>query len=97
MLIEPICQAALLHYPQDDLVLFSNPASLKRENLTVRVSMDGGRTWPTARVVYANAAAYSSLAVLADGSVGLLYENGDEEPYERLTFARLPIDWLRSR
>jgi sialidase-1 len=94
MLIEPICQASLVRYPKDDLVLFSNPASLKRENLTVRVSRDGGRTWPVAKVVYAKAAAYSSLGVLPDGSIGLLYENGEGEPYERITFAGFSFESL---
>lgn len=94
MLIEPICQASLVRYPTDDFVLFSNPASLKRENLTVRLSRDGGRTWPVAKVVYAKAAAYSSLGVLEDGSIGLLYENGDVDAYERITFTRFPLEWL---
>jgi sialidase-1 len=94
MLIEPICQAAFIRYPADDLVLFSNPASLERKSLTVRLSKDGGRTWPVAKVVFEKAAAYSSLGVLADGSIGLLYENGDESPYERLTYARFRLEWL---
>ncbi len=94
MLIEPICQASIVRYPQDDIVLFSNPASLKRENLTVRLSRDGGRTWPVAKVVHAKAAAYSSLGLLTDGSIGLLYENGESEPYERITFARFSLAWL---
>lgn len=97
MLVEPICQASLVRYRQGELVLFSNPASLKRENLTVRVSHDGGRTWPIAKVVYAKPAAYSSLGVLADGSIGLLYENGEAESYERITFARFSLDWLSMR
>jgi sialidase-1 len=97
MLIEPICQAGFLRYPKDDLVLFSNPASLEREKLTVRLSKDGGRTWPFARLVHAKAAAYSSLGVLPDGSIGLLFENGDDDPYERITYARFTLDWLMER
>ena len=88
------CQASIVRYPQDDIVLFSNPASLKRENLTIRMSRDGGRTWPIAKVVHAKAAAYSSLGVLPDGSIGLLFENGESEPYERITFARVSFEWV---
>ncbi len=94
MLIEPICQGSIVRYPQDDIVLFSNPASLKRENLTIRMSRDGGRSWPIAKVVHGKAAAYSTLGVLADGSIGLLFENGESEPYERITFTRLSLAWL---
>ena len=97
MLIEPLCQASMLRYPRNDLVLFSNPASLKREKLTVRVSKDGGRTWPIARVVHAKAAAYSSLGILPDGSIVLLYENGEEDAYERITCARFSLEWLTGK
>jgi hypothetical protein len=27
-------------------------------------------------------------------SVGLLFERGDRSPYERITFARLTLEWL---
>jgi sialidase-1 len=47
-----------------------------------------------ARVIHEGPAAYSSLVVLRDGSVGLLFERGERSPYERITFARLPLEWL---
>lgn len=94
MLIEPICQASIIRHPKGDLLLFSNPAALKREKLTVRLSRDGGRTWPVARVAYGKAAAYSSLGALNDGSIGLLYENGEKNAYERITFSRFTLGWL---
>jgi sialidase-1 len=94
MLIEPICQASILSYPKADLMLFSNPASLKREKLTVRLSKDGGRTWPIAKLIHEKAAAYSSLGVLKDEAIGLLYESGEKEAYERITFARFTLEWL---
>ena len=60
----------------------------------MRVSEDGGVTWPVARVVHEGPAAYSSLAALADGAIGLLFERGDRTPYERITFASLTRQWL---
>ncbi len=39
-------------------------------------------------------AAYSCLTVLQDGSIGCLYERGDEDRYERITFARFGTEWL---
>jgi sialidase-1 len=44
-LVEPVCQASILrHLPVPGGVLFSNPASTRRERMTVRLSRDGGNT-----------------------------------------------------
>ena len=52
-LLEPVCQASILGLsegPGD--ILFSNPASTKRERMTVRLSTDQGKTWPHAQVLH---------------------------------------------
>ena len=97
-LIEPICQAALVRYPGDgDRLLFSNPASRDdRRNLTVRLSEDAAGSWPHEKVLHPGPAAYSSLAVLSDGTVACLYERGDEHPYETIMLARFDPEWLES-
>src|SRR5262249_48621608 len=64
-LIEPVCQASIVRYPrQRGGPLFSNPASKKREKMTIRLSQDEGKTWPVARTIHEGPAAYSCLAVL---------------------------------
>ncbi len=91
-LIEPVCQASALAVKDPSgktLVLFANPASTKRENMTVRLSRDGGRTWPAALVVEPGSAAYSCLSELKDGRVGLLYER---ENYGKLTFTAIELE-----
>ncbi len=99
-LIEPPAQASLLRLPQGAGVtqpprlLFSNPASSRRERMTVRVSEDEGQTWPIARVVHEGPAAYSSLVALKDGGIGLLFERGEKSPYETITFAVFTLPWL---
>lgn len=98
-LLEPGCQASLIRLAdrrehEQDRLLFSNPAGTRRERMTVRLSDDGGKTWPVARVVHAGPAAYSCLAVLPDGSIACLYERGEAHPYERITFARFALWWL---
>jgi sialidase-1 len=97
-LIDPVCQASLLKFPAaaegKDRVLFSNPASTKRERMTVRLSEDGGRTWPMARVLHAGPAAYSSLTVLPDQTIGCLYERGEKSAYDNVTLARFSLEWL---
>ncbi len=98
-LIEPPAQASILRMTssktQDrNRLLFANPASTKRERLTVRLSYDEGKSWPVARVIHEGPAAYSSLVVLRNRSIGLLFERGDRSPHERITFARFTLDWL---
>lgn len=95
-LLEPICQAALIRWPgaDRDLLIFSNPASTKREKMTVRLSQDGGRTWPHALQLHAGPAAYSALAA-AGKDVLCLYERGQKQPYETITLARFPFASLQ--
>jgi sialidase-1 len=87
-LIDPVCNAGLARYTRGrkDVVIFTNAASTKRENLTLRLSYDGGRSWPVSRVLYSGPAAYSTAIPLKDGSIAVLYERGDQSPYERITF-----------
>jgi sialidase-1 len=93
-LVEPVCQASLISAGRGRMV-FSNPASTKRERMTVRYSPDDGRSWTASKVLHEGPAAYSSLAMLRGGTVGLLYERGEKTPYERITFAVFGLTWLR--
>ena len=96
-LIEPICQASLrrLETPEGTKLLFTNPASEeKRENMTVRLSDDGGQTWPYQGTLHAGPAAYSCLVALPDGHAGCLYECGANSPYEVIRFAQFDLSWL---
>jgi sialidase-1 len=86
-LIEPVCEGSLISGGGKRL-LFSNPASTARRNMTVRESEDGGRTWTKSKVIHEGPAAYSSLVILKDKTIGLLYERGEKRAYERITFAK---------
>ncbi len=95
-LLEPVCQASLIRLPgEKGEMLFSNPASKKRENMTVRLSRDGGKTWPASGVLYAGPSAYSCLVALPGGGAACLYERGKKGPYESIHLARFPLDWLK--
>ena len=100
-LIEPKggCDAGMVGFPRSltngkDFILFSNPASDERQKLTVHLSMDGGETWPVSKVIHNGPAAYSSLAVSEDGFVFVLFENGEQNPYEKISLARFNMRWL---
>jgi hypothetical protein len=95
-LIEPPAQASLIRLTAKtagdrDGLLFANPASRARERMTVRLSYDEGLTWPVSRVIHEGPAAYSSLVLLPDSTIGVLFERGDRSPYERITLARLTL------
>jgi sialidase-1 len=92
-LIDPACNAGITRYKK--LLLFSNVAdTAKRRLLTVRLSYDSGKTWPVSRVIQPGPAAYSTLIPLRDGSIGILYEQGEKISIERITFAKFTIAWL---
>jgi len=98
-LIEPVCQGSILRYswPENGTpsrILFCNPASTKRENLTIRVSYDEGATWAASKVIHAGPSAYSCLAVLPDKSIACLFECGEKSAYEKISLARILLDWL---
>ncbi len=100
-LIEPICQGSTLNYLEkgkiSSIILFSNPASMKqRINMTVKMSKDNGQTWPYAFLIYPGPSAYSDLVCLANGKIGLLYEYGIENPYERIGFTVLALEQIEN-
>jgi sialidase-1 len=100
-LIEPVCQASILRYSWPDpdspatrsRIVFVNPASTSRKQLTLRLSYDEGRTWAASRVLYGGSAAYSCLAKLPDGTLGVLFER---DGYRQITLARVDSTWLEN-
>lgn len=93
-LVDPVCQASVIRSEartRTPLLLFSNPASARREKMTVRVSVDEGLTWPVAQELHTGPSAYSCLSPLSDGSFACLYERGEKSPYEKITFASFKV------
>ncbi|MBI9019159.1 MAG: exo-alpha-sialidase [Phycisphaerae bacterium] len=93
---EPTCQGSIMRYTleskQDkNRILFSNPASSSRVNMTIKMSYDEGKTWPVAKTIYAPSSAYSCLTQLGDNLIGCLYER---DGYTKITLARVSLEWL---
>ena len=101
---EPVCMASIIAYPsQPGTLLFSNPHTLaldkegkeipagrgKRQNLSIKLSRDDGRTWPVSKTLDPFASAYSDLAVLPDGTVLCLYEAKSD-----IVCARFNLEWV---
>ncbi|BCU75299.1 sialate O-acetylesterase [Luteolibacter sp. LG18] len=95
---DPVCQGSVIQWASKlagqprELVLFGNPASSSsRVNFTLRVSADAGASWPVSRSLYSGSSAYSSICILPDRSIGVLFE---KDNYSLITFARVEESWL---
>ena len=98
--------ASIIAHPSaPGTLIFSNPHSLgrdkegkeipagrgKRENLSIKLSRDNGKTWPINKTLERGSSAYSDLVVLPDGIILCLYE-GDN----KMVAARFNLDWITS-
>ncbi len=99
-LADPGCNAGLLHYSflkngdSTNLLIFSNAFSKKdRENMTISVSDDAGKTWIKHTTIFPGSAAYSSITQLSNGDIGLLFEKDD---YGKIVFVSVSPKWLLS-
>jgi len=97
--ITPICAStirySLARNGDKNRILFSAPAGTSagpsRNNLSVWISYDEGATFTNQTLVHPGMSAYSSMAVLADGTIGLLYE---KDNYKTIGFARFDLQYL---
>jgi hypothetical protein len=98
MLPAPTCNAAAinLHGARQMALAHIEPGlgSTVREHMTIRVSEDGGSTFPVKQLVWAPPAGYITLTTTANTSVvGALYENGGEGQscYRRISYQEIAI------
>jgi len=97
-LIDPGCNGSFIRYTsiedgfKQDRLLFSNAKMANgRQNMTVRLSYDEGKTWTEGKTIYPGSSAYSSLTVLENGDIGLFFEKDD---YTKNVFASFSLHWL---
>jgi sialidase-1 len=104
-LFEPICFGSTQRFSTQaedtaNRILFVNPnsGSRARQNLTVRLSYDEGKSWPVQKVLEPGIAGYSDLAVGPDGSIYCLYERGglggNHYHTQGVWVAKFSLDWL---
>lgn len=97
-LVDPGCNASIIRYTsiedgyKRNRLLFSNAKTEKeRKNLTVRISYDEGQTWSDGKTIYPGGSAYSSLSILKNGDIGLLFEKDD---HRENVFVSFSLEWL---
>lgn len=103
-LIEPVCMASLHKHAymkngsKNEVLLFSNPNSKHhRENLTIKMSFDGGKTWPKNSWILLDEGrgrGYSCLTSIDGRTIGIVYEGSRSD----MVFQKIDItDYLHSK
>ena len=91
---DPVCEGTILNIGEQNgkrILAFCNAADINdRNNLTLRISYDEGRTWSKSYLVDGSSgpdkkdfAAYSDIVAVAKNKIGVLYEKGD---YSKIVF-----------
>ncbi len=114
-LYEPICMASFLSVAdpktKQNVLLFCNPDShhdledkdalhfRSRSNGVIKLSRDGGKTWPEWRPIEGGRFGYSDLAYNPNGIVYCAYDTamwGEtlHHGWKEIVFARFPLDWI---
>lgn len=93
---DPTCQGSILsvmHNGECALVHSNCANSNGRTNMTLKGSHDGGVSWCSGQAAWPGYTAYSDMVLVDDGTIGLLYENGDTRSYERISFMTLSVNY----
>lgn len=81
----------------ENILLHSVPDHRTRRNVSVFISRDEGRTWPEKRVICPYESVYSSLTVLADGTIGVYIEENPTKAGCELWYMNFSMEWLTGR
>lgn len=98
-LFDPVCEGSILSVGTKKgkhiLAFTNNDSQTKRDNLTLRISFDEGKTWSFSKVIDKSPdsqakdyTAYSDLVKLGKKTVGVLYE---KDKYSQIVFR--VVDW----
>ncbi|WP_205513634.1 sialidase family protein [Longitalea arenae] len=111
VLLDPACQGSIVRYTgAPDRIMVLNSASTEtRCKMRVRISYDGGQTWPISRKIYdwltdseafaQGKGGYSSMVKTADYTIGALIEinenTGDSQNSHRsIEFHKFNLPWM---
>ncbi len=98
---DPIVHGSLLKYASTDLgdaynqILFANPATKTvRRYMTIRSSFNEAGSWSEKKMLIDDYVGYSDMVDLNNGYVGILYESGASDYWEKIDFVYFNDDWL---
>ncbi len=93
---QPICQTSVIKIEDADkpYVVLLNAADKKiRRNGVIRLSEDDGETFPYSRVLKEDSFVYSSMTLLPDGNIGILFEPDLE--CQNIWFTKVSLKWIK--
>jgi len=97
-LVDPVNQGSILGFEWAGtyMLYFSNAASTKRENMAISLSNNDGVNWTARYIVEPGQAAYSDMVIVGKDHLGISYETGQVNPYEKITFQSYSLDSLKN-
>lgn len=100
-MIEPGCNGDMIYYPSakeggsKNLILHTVPNHpSKRENVSIFLSYDEGKTWPVKKTICRGGSAYSALCILQDGTIGIYTEENRDTGDFSMYFTNISLRWL---
>lgn len=95
---QPICQTSVIKIENAEkpYVVLLNAADKKQRRCgTIRLSEDDGETFSYSRVLKEDSFVYSSLNLLPDGNIGILFEPDLE--CKEIWFTKVSLDWIKGK
>ncbi len=96
-LIDPVCQGSIISSTigTQHTLFFSNPSSITRTNMTIKMSTDNGVTWPKAYSVFTGLSAYSDMVMIEPNEIGILYEAGTSRFSDGIAFRNVNVSEIK--
>lgn len=100
-MVEPACNGDIVRYTSKldgydkDRILHTVPNhASERQNVSLFLSYDEGQTWDVKKTLCATGSAYSSIAILEDGTIGVYLEENYNTTNYSTYFLNVSLDWL---
>lgn len=78
-------------------LIYTQPATRSRTEVTAWLSADEGKTWPFAQTLWRGPSAYTAMVRTHDGQICTLIECGQKDTFEQIAFVKYSQEWLRVR
>ncbi len=95
------CNADIIRYTSTregfdkNRMLHTLPNASDRRKVSMWVSYDEGKTWPSKKILCKGTSAYSSITILEDGTIGVYIEEDNTASF-KMYFLNFSLNWLRN-